>query len=201
MRHFATKLAQRFCAAAFFSLNTITVAAIGPLPSAQITGFVSPPINSCDLPYATLAVEANGDATTSDTFFIYANGSEIYRWSGENMSWAQPPGPNTYSVAGEFAGLAPGTTLTAAIVTYDSANPLGPLFYAGNAIYRSQISWNCTSGAQLGNLSNEDLRPREIPLLSTDALVGLALLLASLVSMHLRRGERLNRAEKSRPLV
>jgi hypothetical protein len=131
-------------------------------PSLRIVGFVSPPINSCETPYAELNIVANGDADSSDTFFILANNVEIYRWTGETMAWAIPPGANTYSVSGVPADLLPNTTITVRVVTYSGVNPGGSPVYAGDAVTVSQISWNCTSGIQVGEIATFDLRPKPV---------------------------------------
>jgi hypothetical protein len=163
-----------------FSASAVTTAfALGPLPSVQITGIdTSQPRGSCDLPAIELLVNANGNASHSDNFFVLANGELIYSWSGESMAWVNVAGANTYSISAGTANLAPNTTVTARIDTYDSVNPGGPIFTAGEVVYRSEISWNCTTGAQLGAINNFNLRARAIvPTLQPTALVFVALLI------------------------
>jgi hypothetical protein len=166
-----------FCA---YSASAATIGlALGPLPSVQITGIdPSQPRGSCDLPAIELLVDANGNASHSDNFFVLANGVLIYTWSGESMAWVNVAGANTYSISAGTANLAPNTTVTVRIETYDSVNPSGPIFTAGDAVYRSEISWNCTTGAQLGAINNFDLRINTtVPTLQPTALVFAALLL------------------------
>jgi hypothetical protein len=158
-----------------------------PFPSIRILGFVAPPTNSCTVPYAELDVVANGNANTSDTFVIVVNGVERYRWGGETMVWANPPGPNIYSIVGDALNLPANTMLTAIVTTYDSANPSSAVVYAGNAVTSSQISWNCTSGQLVGGISNLDLRPKSVPALPIPSA---ALLLAALLACGVWRAGR-----------
>jgi hypothetical protein len=188
-RSFVEFVSRAVRVAAFCALFACAhAAAQAPFPSVRITGFVSAPVNSCATPFAEFTVDARGDRTTSDTFLLFANGVQIYRWSGETMDWVR--GSNdTYAVVGELVNLAPNTVVTASILTYDQANPSGPNFVAGNAVYQSQASWNCTTGAQVGVVSNVDLRPRDVPTLAIHqlALLGAALFVAVLrlrVRMH-----------------
>jgi hypothetical protein len=163
-----------------FSASVATTAfALGPPPSVQITGIdTSQPRGSCDLPAIELLVNANGNASHSDNFFVIANGELIYSWSGESMAWVNVAGANTYSISAGTANLAPNTTVTARIDTYDSVNPDGPIFTAGDVVYRSEISWNCTTGAPLGAISNFNLRANTVvPTLQPIALMCAALLL------------------------
>jgi hypothetical protein len=170
------------------------VLALGPFPSVQITGIdTSQPRGGCDAPSIELFVEANGSALQSDNFFVLADGALIYRWTGESMAWASPAGANTYSVnsGGVAANLPANTRVTAAIETYDSVNPVGPNFVAGNAVYRSEISWDCTTGAQLGAIGNLDLRASSIvPTLQPVAIALAALLLGFAGWQRLRKSAR-----------
>jgi IPTL-CTERM motif len=173
------------------TISAASALALGPFPSVQITGIdTSQPRGSCDAPSIELFVEANGTGSQSDNFFVLADGALIYSWTGESMTWVNTAGPNTYSVStgGAAANLPANTRVTARIETYDSVNPAGPIFVAGNAVYRSEISWNCTTGAQLGSVNNFDLRVNSIvPTLQPAALAFAALLLGFMGWRRLRK--------------
>jgi hypothetical protein len=168
--------------------------AFGPFPSVQITGIdTSQPRGGCDAPSIELLVEATGSAFQSDNFYVLANGALIYRWTGESMAWVDPAGANTYSIStGSVAANLPANTrVTAVIETYDSVNLVGPNFVAGNAVYRSEISWDCTTGVQLGAIGNFDLRVNSVvPTLQPAAIALAALLLGFVGWQRLRKSVR-----------
>jgi hypothetical protein len=135
-------------------------------PFVQITGFAAVPSNTCTDPGASLNVRASGTAAHSDSYAIFVNGTEHYSWrQGEDMSWAtaasEPYGLNSDPGSGSYVE---NTIITGQIVTYSRSNPAGPVFIAGDAVYMSEIRWNCTTGAQIGAIANVDLRSSEVPL-------------------------------------
>jgi hypothetical protein len=153
----------------------------------SVVGFAVAPVSGCAVPNAEFLVEAQGDATTSDTFSIYANGALIYQWEGETMAWvATSPSPTTYTVAGEPVDLPQNTALTATITTFNQANSLGPIYTAGAQVYRAQASWNCTTGEQIGSIVNADTRPKMVTAMTTPWLASLA----GLASIALLAGQR-----------
>jgi hypothetical protein len=156
------------------------------LPFVRIIDFVAAPVGSCAVPNAEFLVVASGDANTSDTFTIFANGAQVYQWQGETMAWVPGPNATTYNIAGEPVDLAANTILTARITTYDSANAAGPTFTAGEAVYVSQASWNCSTGEQVGAIFNADVRPKAVSVMS----LPWAALLVGVLSMVLLLGLR-----------
>lgn len=150
-------------------------------PFVRIVGFAAVPVSGCVLPNAEFVVSASGDATTSDTFSIHANGQLVYQWEGETMAWAVSANPSTYSITGNPTALAQNTVLTATITTYEQSNPVGPIYTSGAPVYRAQASWNCTTGEQVGAIANADTRRLPIDTMNRSwrvILVGFTLTLA-----------------------
>jgi hypothetical protein len=156
-------------------------------PFVQIVGFASNPGQSCVDPGATLNVLASGSGATSDTYAIFVNGTLHYRWAeGEDMSWvtasALPYGMNSNAGSGSYL---PNSTITGQITTFSRSNPSGPIFIAGEPVFSSEISWNCTTGEQIGPIVNLDFRPRLVPLPTPWWVFGAALF--ALAMWRLRR--------------
>jgi hypothetical protein len=151
-----------------------------PYPSIQIVGFTSIPANTCTDPFADVDVAANGNAATSDNFEIFANGALIYTWSGETMSWVSPSVPiSSYGLSGATGMFAANSTLTARITSFAGANLSTADPTAGQVpAYVSEVSWNCTTGAQVGAIINQDLRETvAVTTLAPNALAFASLLL------------------------
>jgi hypothetical protein len=175
--------------AKIFLANVIAVsasAAIGqtppaspPTPFIRITGFVSgSPSGGCLAPSADLLVIADGNSLHSDNFKMSVNSVLAYTWTGETMAWlATSPTPVTYGLNGAIGSFSANAIVTGKIITYDGANATATNPTTGQrAVYESEISWNCTTGAQLGAIINRDLRtPRDVPSVSMRELVLLAL--------------------------
>lgn len=132
-----------------------------PQPTIQITSFSEAPSGGCTEPNAVVTVFANGTAANSDTFLMLVNGALGYTWTGETMDWspAPPGGANRYGIGGLSGSFAANSTITGRIVTYAGANTTAADPTTGQiAVYESEISWNCTTGAQVGPIVNRDLR-------------------------------------------
>jgi hypothetical protein len=180
------------CALALAAMLPTARAQQGITPFVQILGFASIPIESCNDPGATLNVLANGTVAHSDTYAIFVNGALHYRWAeGEDMSWvserALPYGLNSNAGSGSFVA---NSTITGQIVTFSRSNPSGPIFTAGEPVFSSQISWNCTTGEQVGPILNLDLRPQRVPLPTPWWLLAALLAMAALCGQaRLQRGD------------
>lgn len=169
-------------------------AALGSVDAlAQVAPYVQVvSINSagtCDNPGANVTVNASGTSSNSDNFTIAANGSVYYTWTGETMSWASPAGLHSYGINGGSATLAPNTTVTGVITAYAGAATSGNPTTGQVPVYRTTVQWNCTTGAQVGTVLNEDLRFSVVPTLSELGLLGLSGLAAllGLASLSTRR--------------
>jgi hypothetical protein len=154
------------CGLATAALSSIAFAQFPPPPFVRITGFLSTPSNTCTDPSASLDVIADGTSAHSDTYEIYVNGALHFRWAeGEDMSWVNgnslPYGLTSDAGSGSYVA---NTTIVGRITSYNRSNPSGPVFIAGEPVYSSEISWNCTTGEQIGAIMNQDLRPRTVPL-------------------------------------
>lgn len=157
-------------------------------PYIQVTSINS--TGTCTSPGATVTVNANGTASNSDNYTLAANGSVFYTWVGETMSWAPVGGgPHSYGINGGSATLAPNTTVTGVITTYAGAATSGNPTTGQVPVYRTTVQWNCTTGAQVGTVLNEDLRFSVVPTLSELGLLGLSGLAAllGLASLSTRR--------------
>jgi hypothetical protein len=186
-------LFQWFIAAGALVAASLSVAQAtrDPSPSIRILGFADVPSNTCTEPSVSVNVVANGTAQHSDTYAILVDGTPRYRWAeGETMAWATSSEPLPYGLTSDAltGSFPPNTVITGQIVTYSESNPAGPTFIAGNAVFLSQISWNCTTGQQVGEATNIDLRPREpVPVHGGAALAGL---IAAIAGVALRRTNR-----------
>lgn len=161
-----------------------------PVPSIRIIGFATTPVNTCTEPAVTVDVLAAGDVRHSDSYSIVVDGRARYQWAeGETMAWANtnqalPYGLTSDALTGSFPA---NTIITGQIVTYNGSNPAGPVFTAGEAVFVSQISWNCTTGQQIGPVSTVDLRPREpVPLRGGTLLAALLVVAAGLAARNVR---------------
>lgn len=193
---FQFKIARRaacwsIAASSLVASSLIAAQTTALAPSIRIVGFATTPANSCAEPAVSVNVLADGDARHSDTYSILVDGRVRYHWvEGETMAWANTSAPLPYGLTSDaLTGSFPANTvITGQILTYNGANPAGPVFTAGAAVFISQISWNCTTGQQVGAVSNVDLRPREpVPLRGGSMLIALLLLAAGCATRTLRR--------------
>jgi hypothetical protein len=151
-----------------------------PYPSIQIVGFTSIPSNTCTDPFADVDVAATGNASTSDNFEIFANGALIYTWDGETMSWVNPSVPiSSYGMSGASGVFSADSTITGRITSFAGANQSASNPTTGQVpVYVSEVSWNCTTGVQVGEIVNRDLRETvAVTALAPNALVVASLLL------------------------
>ena len=132
---------------------------------------------------ATVDVISNEPTGTSDNFTITAPGFSGYTWTGENGPFS---GPSTYGFGSPTSwgiNVAADTLIAGTILVYDQPD-LG-----GSVVYKSAITWNCTTGA-VASIVNTDLAiPAPIPALNPWLLAGLACLLLG-AGMVAARGRR-----------
>ncbi|MGL5003639.1 MAG: hypothetical protein ACRDAM_11925 [Casimicrobium sp.] len=179
------------------SYSTNATAQSLPLPSIQIGGFdAGSPSGGCTAPAANLNGLANGNANHSDSFAMLVNGALVYTWEeGERMEWVPVGGGafSGYSVNGTLGAIAANSTITARIVTYGGANASATNPTTGQLpVFVSEISWNCSTGAQVGAVVNRDLRTAQaVPTLTSTWLGILFVLLAYIgrkaIRLQLRR--------------
>lgn len=121
-------------------------------PSIIITGAATSLQNTCTSSGADVEVDviANEPAGYSDNFTITAPGFAGFTWTGENgpFSGSSPYGFETPSVWG--IDVAADTLVAGSIIVYDKPD-LG-----GTAVFKSVITWNCTTGAVV-SIVNTDL--------------------------------------------
>ncbi len=191
------------CVAVGMLVGAIACVAYAQAPSAppappfiRITGFVSGTVSGgCTAPSAELTVAAEGTAQHSDTFKMWVNGALTYTWTGETMAWvATSATPITYGINGATGAYAANAVITGKIVTYDGVNSTAANPTTGQrAVYESEISWNCTTGAQVGDIVSRDLRaPRDIP---SAPMYGLAALMFALAGAGLHSRRRVRRCQ------
>jgi hypothetical protein len=161
-----------------------------PTPFIRISGFApGSPDGGCSAPSANLIVVADGNARHSDNFTMSVNSALVYTWTGETMAWlVASAAPVTYSINGATGTFPANATVTGKITTYDGVNATAANPTTGQrAVYESEISWNCTTGAQVGAIVNRDLRtPRDVPSVSTLGLFFLLLAITG-IGLHSRR--------------
>ncbi len=173
-----------------FPLTASAQSATVPFPSIQIAGFTNVPSNTCTSPAASVDVIANGNATTSDSYVVLVNGTLVFTWEGEDMAWANPPGPvSGYRIFGATGTFAANSVVTGRITTYAGVNSNVSDPTTGQVpAYSSEISWDCTTGAQVGAIVNRDLlAPAPVPTLNTGAFALLSLAIALAGWFRLRK--------------
>ncbi|MBL8310487.1 MAG: IPTL-CTERM sorting domain-containing protein [Burkholderiales bacterium] len=141
----------------------------------------------CSTPGVSVSVIAYGNASHSDNFTIGANGAVHFTWTGETMGWASNNGsPQGYGINASSTAVAANTIMSGVITAYEGAAPTGNPTTGQRAVYRSTVQWNCTTGAQVGQVLNEDLRASVVPTMSTGGLLGLSALIG-LAAVAVRR--------------
>ncbi|MBS0590791.1 MAG: hypothetical protein JSR65_09150 [Proteobacteria bacterium] len=159
----------------------------GPFPSIQITGLAGTPSGGCTSPSIRVNLWANATSANSDNYTISVNGVVQYTWTGETSGYGPQPAPpggaasNAYGINGLNGTFAANSTITGTITTYAGVAASGPVTAGQTPTYQSSISWNCTTGAQVGSIVNVDLRAPAVPAPSNSTyslLAGMICLLA-----------------------
>ncbi len=179
--HAPRKLITSMALAAALAAPILAGAQGLPQPTIQITAFNGVPSGGCTAPRASVTVFANGTAANSDNFVMLVNGTLSYTWTGETMGWspAPPGGPHGYGINGLSGSFAANSIITGRIITYAGTNATAPNPTTGQIpVYESEISWDCTTGAQVGSIVNRDLRAAVgVPVNTPFALLAAALAL------------------------
>lgn len=164
-----------FCAIA------LTTHAASTIPSIEITAINSGAANACSGSGLDVQVILNNAGVEYDNYEIYDGSTLLYRWVGENYAGV---GPNSYGISGSFATVPDNTILTGVIYTFPSSS-LPPTPYTPDKYsYRSQIRWNCTTGA-LVDISNSvgGLAPAVATAVPAAGPFSLSALFASLLAL------------------
>ncbi len=167
-------------AAAFAVVMLVASAArsASVVPSIEITG-INANEGGCANPGISADVILNTPATSphSDNYEIYNGATLLYRWTGEVYTGV---GPNFYGITDAPTAVPADTTITGVIYTFPtSTNPPAP-YNASEYSYRSEIQWNCTTGALISITNSSGGVPAAavaVPALGPEALAALALLL------------------------
>jgi len=176
-------------ASALFLFASPPLLAQRPTPTIAITpDFLL--AGGCTNPGAIVSIFANGTAANSDTFTVLVNGVLAYTWTGETMHWSPPPpgGAGTYGFYGLIGVYPANTVLTGVVTTYEGANPSASDPTTGQkAVYVASVSWNCTTGARVGAITNLDVRLGPAPVNSPGALFATAMSIGLAGLLWLRR--------------
>jgi hypothetical protein len=150
------------------------------VPSIEITGISGSP-NGCANPGVTVNVINNLPVgnTHSDNFQIFNGGTLLFTWTGESYDGT---GPSTYGINSSPTSVPANTIVTGVIYTFATATiPASPPYPSSVYTYRSQIQWNCTTGALVGITNSVGGTAagagNPIPTLQPLALAALSLLL------------------------
>lgn len=180
--------------AAVFAAGMLAAAAAWPastVPSIEITG-ISSNGGGCSTPGVTVNVNNNlpSGGLHSDNFEIYDGSTLLYRWIGESYDSVSP---GTYGINSAPASVPADTIVTGVIYTFAASSNPPPPYTSAVYSYRSEVQWNCTTGALVSITNSIGGTPvvvaTPVPTLQQAALAMLALLLGA-AGWFVRRRDR-----------
>lgn len=182
MTHFAR--AAAFVVALLHASSAWSAATV---PSIEITG-INVNSGGCATPGVSVDVNYNLPVSVADSenYEIYNGATLLYRWTGENSF--RSVGTGTYGVTGATTALPANTTVTGIIYTFSTSTLPTPPYNVFS--YRSQIQWNCTTGAVIGitnTIGGANASANPIPMLQPAALAVLVVLLGGGAWLFRRR--------------